>query len=193
MEGAPGTASRCAICRGPIEAAEGATACPACHAPYHADCWSENGGCAVYGCPKVPATEARTALEIPPAYWGQEEKQCPSCGATIAAAARRCRGCGTMFAGGQPQTRGEFHRKKQLDQRAAGMRRTVIVLFALSVLPCTAPLVALFGWFWYRSESEAVAALPPLYSGLCRLALAVSVGQTAIIAVAVALYALRHA
>jgi hypothetical protein len=192
MEGPTATAARCPVCRGAL-AGEARTPCPSCGTAYHADCWAENGGCAVYGCKSVPATEARSALEIPPAYWGQEEKQCPSCGTTIAAAARRCRSCGTMFAGAQPQSAGEFRRKQQLDRRGSGLRRMVIGLFALSVLPCTAPLAALFGWIWYRSEREAVASLPPLYSGLCRLALVVGAGQTAAIAVVVTLYALLRA
>jgi hypothetical protein len=24
--------------------------CPECNVPYHAECWQENNGCAVYGC-----------------------------------------------------------------------------------------------------------------------------------------------
>ena len=194
MDDAPGQSpGRCAVCQCAFEAGEESVRCPSCQAPFHADCWSENGGCAVYGCAAVPATEARTALEIPPAFWGQEDKQCPSCGATIAAAALRCRGCGAMFQGGRPQSASEFRRKKQLDSRQAGLRRTVIALFAFSVLPCTAPLAALLGWVWYHSEREAVATLPPLYSGVCRLALGVSTGQTVVVTVAVALYALlRH-
>ena len=95
-----------------------------------------------------------------------------------------------MFAGAQPQSAGEFRRKQRLDERRGGVRRIIIALFVLSVLPCSAPLAALFGWIWYRSEKEAVARLPPLYSGLCRLALVVSAGQTVAVLVAVALYAL---
>ena len=181
--------SRCAICQTAAEPGPDVVACPGCQAPYHSDCWSENGGCAVYGCAHVPATEARSALEIPPAFWGQEDKACPSCGVTIAAAARRCRSCGATFEAGRPQSAGEFRQKQRLDRRLGGLRRTVIALFAFSVLPCTAPLAAIFGWVWYHSEREAVAALPPLYSGLCRLALGVSTGQTALITIMVALYA----
>src|SRR5262245_19432238 len=55
----------CAICQSPMGAGERRTACPACKAEYHQDCWQDNQGCAVYGCPEVPATEHREALEIP--------------------------------------------------------------------------------------------------------------------------------
>jgi len=51
---AEGQAGLCAICQSAIGEGDVRTACPGCGAPYHAECWAENGGCAVYGCECVP-------------------------------------------------------------------------------------------------------------------------------------------
>lgn len=45
-----GDAETCAYCQTEIPAGVRHVACPLCGIPYHADCWRENGGCAVYGC-----------------------------------------------------------------------------------------------------------------------------------------------
>src|SRR5215469_5744756 len=70
----------CSICLSPIAQSDSKTACPSCDAAYHAECWTENAGCAVYGCSQAPAVESRRAIEIPVSYWGQEHKNCPQCG-----------------------------------------------------------------------------------------------------------------
>ena len=88
--GRPVSGKVCAICQSPISGEEAKTVCPACRAEYHAECWEENGGCAVYGCAQVPAVELRRSIEIPVSYWGRENKPCPSCGREILAAAVRC-------------------------------------------------------------------------------------------------------
>lgn len=58
----------CPYCRSPIGQQEQATACPACNATYHADCWTENGGCAVPLCeggPTEEETSPETAAPLP--------------------------------------------------------------------------------------------------------------------------------
>ena len=55
--------SICAICQCPIGAGDQRTSCPDCHAAYHADCWQDNGGCAVYGCSQVPPTQKLSDVE----------------------------------------------------------------------------------------------------------------------------------
>ena len=101
----------CAICQSPLGAEEQKAACPDCAAVYHADCWQENRGCAVYGCPQVPPTEKLDTLEVPMAYWGQEHKNCPVCGTQMLAAATRCRSCGTTFDSAAPTDRDQFVQK----------------------------------------------------------------------------------
>src|SRR5579872_4876548 len=107
----------CAICLSPIGPEDEKTVCPSCNAVYHAECWKENGGCAVYGCAQVPAIEKRQAIEIPVSYWGQENKKCPSCGNEILAAAVRCRHCGTVFQSARPQESDEFRHRTAVSER----------------------------------------------------------------------------
>src|SRR5690349_324836 len=61
--------SGCPVCLTPLDDAGPGVSCPACATRFHADCWEENGGCAVYGCAQAPATEKRTAIETPVSYW----------------------------------------------------------------------------------------------------------------------------
>jgi hypothetical protein len=163
--------------------------CPACHAAYHAECWTENGGCAIYGCSQVPATEQRQAIEIPVSYWGQEHKPCPACGQEILAAALRCRFCGAMFASARPQDQEEFRQQGERERLLPAARRTVLWIFILSVLSCTAPIGAVWGLVWYPAHRDDVSALPSVYSALCKIGLAVGVGQTVLIVLMSVLYA----
>lgn len=45
---------RCPYCQSPVGSGDVALRCPVCDATHHADCFSENGGCAVYGCGARP-------------------------------------------------------------------------------------------------------------------------------------------
>ncbi len=40
----------CAYCLSPFERGDVVLFCPKCGLPHHFDCWSENAGCAAYGC-----------------------------------------------------------------------------------------------------------------------------------------------
>ena len=42
--------ANCPYCRASLRSFDQTVECPSCHATYHAECWSENGGCAVLGC-----------------------------------------------------------------------------------------------------------------------------------------------
>lgn len=53
----------CPYCRSPLGEDEQVTECPACSATHHADCWAENGGCAVPLCEGGP--EETAELEAP--------------------------------------------------------------------------------------------------------------------------------
>jgi hypothetical protein len=183
----------CAICLTSIAAADAKTACPECHVEYHADCWQENGGCAVYGCPQVPAVEKRQAMEIPASYWGQENKQCPKCRQVILAAAVRCRHCGATFESARPQETEEFRQRTEQAERLPSIRRTVVWLFVFSLLPCLAPIGAVWGAVWYPIHREEVRALPTLYGALCKIGLGVAIGQTVAVVVLTLLFSfVRH-
>lgn len=188
----PVRATLCAICQCPLGAEEPRCDCPACGAGYHADCWEENGGCAVYGCSEVPATEHRAAIEIPVSWWGREAKPCPACGGEILAAAVRCRHCGATFQSARPEERAEFHARKKVEQSLPAMRTFVIGLFVACVLPCTAAIAAVVGAVWTWRHREELRAMPAIYGVLCRLGIAVAILQTVAAVVAASLYSILH-
>jgi hypothetical protein len=179
----------CAICQSPFGPADERTDCPGCSAPYHADCWQENGGCAVYGCSQVPQAEPRRSVEIPVSFWGQENKPCPACGREILAAAIRCRHCGATFASAQPEDAEAFQRRTAREQRIPQLQRLIVVLFILSVLPCLAPLGGVWGLIWYPIHRSDIELLPPLYPALCKIGVFVGLGQTVLIVIMGILYA----
>src|SRR6185503_659420 len=123
-----------------------------------------------------------------PSYWGQENKPCPSCGREILAAAVRCRHCGAMLSREGPEDPREFHKRAGINERLPSLRRTIVLIFILCAVPCIAPLAALFGIVWYFMNREAIKALPSLYTGLCKIALALGVCQSALMIVLVLLY-----
>ncbi len=181
----------CSICQTAIAAGEAKVACPECHAEYHEDCWRENGGCAVYGCSKVPATEKRAAVEIPVSYWGQENKTCPVCKTVILAAAVRCRICGSTFVSARPEHASEFQDRAARLQRQPTMRKMVVCFFIFSLLPCSAPLAAIVGGTWYFFVRQEINALPSLYGALSKIGLVVGVGQTVFMFIAFIIAALH--
>ena len=51
----------CPYCRGEIATGE-QYSCPACQAPHHRACWSENHGCTVWGCSQGPGDEEKITV-----------------------------------------------------------------------------------------------------------------------------------
>lgn len=188
----PGADAVCAICQTAIQSGEAAADCPACRARYHDECWQENGGCAVYGCEQVPQVEARRAIEIPISYWGQENKPCPNCNREILAAAVRCRHCGATFDSARPEDAEEFQNRTALTERLPGMKRSVTWIFVFSVVPCLAPIGALWGAIWFGRNRRHLSALPAVYAALCKIGLAVAFGQCLTVVFMAALYSLIY-
>lgn len=184
---------RCPICQTKVAAGEPVVECPECRTEHHADCWEENGGCAIYGCPRVPPTEARNALEIPMGYWGQERKPCPRCGESIAAAAIRCRQCGAAFESQRPVNRTEYEEQLEIRARSPAVRRQTWWLIVWAVIPLTAWIAALWGIPWYRKHRPDLLVLPAIYGALARIALGVAIGQCALFVVILAWYSIAHA
>jgi len=98
----------------------------------------------------------------------RKTKQCPNCKREILAAAVRCRHCGATFDSARPQDAAEFQQRTELTQRLPALRRTVVVLFIFSVLPCLAPIGAVWGAIWYPTHREDVRVLPTIYGALCK-------------------------
>jgi hypothetical protein len=178
----------CPVCRTP--AIDESIECPDCHARHHQECWVYNNGCGKYGCPSAPSTDKLSDLEVPPSFWGQSDKECPACHNRIQAAALRCRHCGTVFSTARPQEAGEFHEHRALSDELPALRRNVIILLVFSVLPCTAALAAVIGGIWYAANRQRIARLPAQQSALAKIALGVSIGQSALLIVVVMVKAL---
>jgi predicted RNA-binding Zn-ribbon protein involved in translation (DUF1610 family) len=190
---APSVASAsCPYCLAVIGPDEAFGTCPQCHAPHHNECWTENDGCAVYGCTCVPVVESRTAIEVPMSYWGQEHKPCPACGHEILAAAVRCRNCGTTFASARPEDAAAFLSRSALESRLPGARRWIIIIFVLSVVPFFAPVGAGWALLWGRANREEIAALPPLYGALRKIGLYAACTLTLALIVIALLYSTFH-
>lgn len=170
----------CAICLTAIEAGEARTACASCASPYHQDCWSENGGCAVYGCALVPKTEGLKPLEIPPAFWGKEDKACPLCGASIMAVAVRCRHCGGEVEA-RPEEKAAFERRAGRKARLPALRRAALVFLAMSLLPGFSLITLIGGGIYYRSHRDEIRCAPSGTDGFFRIAVATAAAQCAIL------------
>jgi predicted RNA-binding Zn-ribbon protein involved in translation (DUF1610 family) len=185
--------SICSICLTPVEPDAGSVACPSCTTVYHEDCWTENGGCGRYGCVQTPPTEPRTDLEIPVSFWGQQYKQCPSCGTQIMAAALRCRNCGATFASARPEDSETFRTRAKHQTRRSGTQTVTTVVFGLCILPCTSPLGLILAALWYPIKRKELASMPALYRTLLIIGIIVAAILT-IGTVALSLvYAKNHA
>lgn len=181
----------CAICQTPASQQDAAVECPECKARYHADCWQENGGCGVYGCSRVPSTENREGVEIPAAYWGQDKKACSVCGNEMLAAAVRCLQCGTVFSSARPENQAEFKRRMSFQNALPGLRRRILFLFALCLIPFTAPFGAAIAFAWYRSKRTAIAKMPPLFPALCKIGIGLGAAQSLFLVVTFCVYWIR--
>lgn len=185
-------AGACAICMSPIAMGEDTSQCAACAARYHQECWTENGGCAVYGCSQVPKTEGLTALEIPPAYWGREDKPCPRCGQTIRALAVRCRHCGAEVAD-RPEERPAYDLRAQRKEREPVLRRSAIAFVVMSLLPAISLITLIVGTLYYRRNRSDIRKLPRGTDGLFRIAIATAAAQCAIFVLGLVIWSLQSA
>jgi len=153
----------CGICQTSIEPSEVDASCPSCRALCHAECWEENGGCSVYGCDQVRATEPRDAMEIPVGHWGRERKTCPSCSSEILAPAIRCRHCGTVFPHADLMTALEFQAHEREKKRRSLLRVQVALYAAACLAPIFGFLVVVVGIPWRTRAKDDLNALPPVY------------------------------
>ena len=170
----------CAICMSAIDGADAMTSCEGCHSPYHAECWTENGGCAVYGCTHVPKTDGLKPLEVPPAYWGREDKDCPQCGASIMALAVRCRHCGAEVVA-RPEEKSAFHRRTERRARAPRLRRNAKLFMGMSLVPGLSLVTLVAGTLYYRRNREEMGRLPGGTDGLYRIAVVTAAAQCVIL------------
>lgn len=182
----------CGICMSSITAEDGRTACPACASPYHQECWDETGGCAVYGCSHVPKTEGLKPLEIPPAFWGREDKPCPRCGASIMALAVRCRHCGGEVQA-RPEEKVTYERRTERKARVPVLRRASLVFLGMSLLPGVSLITLVGGGLYYRNHRDEIRRAPSGTDGFFRIAIATAAAQCALLMLGVAAWWIKSA
>ena len=181
----------CGFCFVAIEEEE-PRSCESCGAPYHADCWDENGGCGAYGCEKAPAVEPRGAAEIPAGRWGTEHRPCSGCGADILAEAIRCRHCGKTFREDElieGKEGEELRRRRKVEPR---LRKIATVLLLAALLPPIAPAVLIVTAIFRARSAEDLRKGPPMARVLAGLALVASAAGTVVDALVVAAMAFRQ-
>lgn len=178
---APAEAGRvCAVCQTPVAEGEIVGPCPDCSGLFHEECWNENGGCAIYGCPKAPRT-VKAADAAPASFWGQDHKECPKCLKSIRVAAVRCRFCGESFETAAPITRREHREAVQAKPRLESMKKTSFTLFVCGLIPCFAPLVALIGGIWLLANRADIRKLPGTNRVYCYVGVVASLVTTALL------------
>jgi ribosomal protein S27AE len=168
----------CAVCQCAIAPGEETHKCAGCGTNYHAECWTYNNGCGVYGCSFAAPTESLTSLEIPAGHWGREDKDCPRCGRSILAAAMRCKHCGATFTSAAPQASSTFRQQEQVKSSLPAVRRTAIILLVFAIIPFTAPFAAVIGGIWLAVQWRAIRSLPPVVGAMGKIAVGVALLQT---------------
>lgn len=85
----PAHAGKCPFCQSMMKTGTAQVRCPLCDTPHHADCWEENGGCAVYGCSghgpisrpdEAPLTGGLIHCPMCSGLVSPEAETCPHCG-----------------------------------------------------------------------------------------------------------------
>ena len=59
------TAAVCPYCRTNIGGEDRLVVCEGCGTAHHADCYTENGGCTIFGCSKGPGDEPKVSVSTP--------------------------------------------------------------------------------------------------------------------------------
>lgn len=145
--------TRCSICHTRITETDSTQDCPDCHQGYHANCWSEMGGCATYGCKSTPAAVKPAPVMGAGAGWG-DSKSCPVCNSSIGSSRLIC-SCGTKFPYADPMTQAEFQEWRAGQDAVKGSKRLLVGLFVGSIIGVTAPLCGLIsGVFGYAKREQ---------------------------------------
>jgi hypothetical protein len=148
---------RCAICGTLVRDTEEVTSCPECRQDYHAACWDEIGGCATYGCKSAAVAEKPPPPENVGGGWG-DEKECPSCGQTIASSLLVCL-CGARFPWADPMTREEYSAWRAREESLASSRKVLTALFLMSLAGFLAPLAGpIAGFYAFRQRKKLMGA-----------------------------------
>ncbi len=153
---------------------EACVVCPSCDQTHHRECWSEVGGCGTYGCEESPAIEeSETNATGPLTAWG-DTKKCPACGEEIKSIALRCRYCSTEFDSVDPMSVADLRMQARVSDELETLKKTVVVIFVLSLLGCLAPLMAIVSLAYLLPRREKLAKCGPLFVIMGRTAIVLS-------------------
>jgi hypothetical protein len=130
----------------------------------------------------MPETVKAEDPLAPKAFWGQEEKTCPSCGQTIKAAALRCRHCGTVFEDRAPVSQEQFESGAALADRRKALGKQSVALFVLGIIPLTSPVALTWGAWWLVANRRDLPKLEPMHRVLSVLGLIAAVASVTILA-----------
>jgi predicted RNA-binding Zn-ribbon protein involved in translation (DUF1610 family) len=164
----------CPICQSDLQAGAAILTCPECGQAHHRECWAEVGGCSTYGCAQAPALVKDEAAAPARSAWG-DTKNCPACGETIKAIAVKCRYCGTTFDTVDPLTAGDLRRRARKQDKYRSLRTGISVLFAFTLIGCTAPVTMAVALAWFLPNRREAAKAGPFFLALGYSALAISV------------------
>jgi hypothetical protein len=153
----------CPICLSTIQHGELAHRCVECDLVHHEECWIEIGGCGTFGCKQAPPIDkSESSAQAPLTAWG-DTKDCPVCGERIKSIALKCRYCGSTFDTVDPLTVADLRTKAAERQKLGSVKQTVITLFAISLLGCAAPIIAVIAAIYVPAKRRELAKCGPLY------------------------------
>lgn len=182
----------CPFCQTGVFETDESESCGECRTLYHADCWKENDGCAIYGCTNSAETIKWSDNQIPVSYWGKETKACPSCSQEIVSSALRCKHCGTVFKSAKPTDSDEFGSDRSYEKRKKELKRKATFVFVANAIPILSVLGLLVGGIWTLKNRALIRKLPSINRTLCYLGLTVGVAQILLIAALAFLYTLTN-
>lgn len=148
--------ARCAICKFKVGPDDDTTRCPGCGALYHSECWQQIGGCAVYGCRRVPKVEKQVPQQVT-GGWG-DVKQCPACSKTIVSSLLKCT-CGATFPYAEPMTSSEYDEWLEKEKARKRKESQLLWLFIVSLFALPAPITgAIAAWQSHRNYELLIGA-----------------------------------